>query len=67
MAATVPAATALDAAREMVRIWEGASQDLLGHPHRVSVQVVCSNERYFKDDKTETWWNAISKQIGEGP
>lgn len=67
VAALVPSVHALDAAREMVSIWEGASADLLGRPHRVSVQVVGPNERYHKDEKAEKWWREISEQLGQKP
>lgn len=67
VAAEVPARNVLDAALDMVRIWEGASLDLFGEKLRVSVQIVPPNARYFKDERDEAWWAAISRQLGVEP
>ena len=66
-AALVPGANVLDAAHEMVRIWGDASEELLGVRLRFSVQIVCTDERYFKDRKAERWWHGISRQLGARP
>ncbi|MBX3209609.1 MAG: hypothetical protein KF764_31535 [Labilithrix sp.] len=67
VAAEVPVRNVLDVALEMVRIWEAASLDLFGGKLRVSIQIVGPNARYFKDERDEAWWAAISRQLGVKP
>jgi len=67
VAARVLAVNVLEAAHEMVRIWPGASEEILGIRHGISVQIVGPGQRYFKDPKAEQWRNQISRQVGAEP